>query len=48
VKLRELFTKEEAESLVGTEEFKKDEKLQQAVRYVLGKEEKNCTAAGNT
>jgi hypothetical protein len=38
VKLRELFTKEEAEALEGTEAFSKDEKLQQAVKYVLGKE----------
>jgi hypothetical protein len=38
VKLRELFTREEAQALEGTEAFAKDEKLQQAVRYVLGKE----------
>ena len=31
VKLRELFTREEAEALQGTEEMKKDEKLTQAV-----------------
>ncbi len=37
VKLRELFTREEAEALQGTEEMKKDEKLRQAVEYVLGK-----------
>ena len=39
VKLRELFTREEAEALQGTEEMKKDEKLRQAVEYVLGKKE---------
>ena len=39
VKLRELFTREEAEALQGTEETKKDEKLRQAVEYVLGKKE---------
>jgi hypothetical protein len=38
VVLRELFTKEEAEELEGTEAFQQDEKLQQAVKYVLGKE----------
>ena len=37
VKLRELFTREEAEALQGTEEMKKDEKLRQAVEYVLGR-----------
>ena len=31
VKLRELFTREEAEALQGTEEMKKDEKLRQDV-----------------
>ena len=39
VKLRELFTREEAEALQGTEEMKKDEKLRQAVEYVLRKKE---------
>jgi hypothetical protein len=34
-----LFTREEAEALQGTEEMKKDEKLRQAVEYVLGKKE---------
>jgi hypothetical protein len=38
VKLRELFTTEEARALEGTDTLAKDEKLQQAVKYVLGKE----------
>jgi hypothetical protein len=48
VRLREMFTKEEAQALIGTEEFEKDDKLRKAVEYVLGKEEKDGTAAGNT
>jgi hypothetical protein len=39
VKLRELFTKEEALALEGTDALAKDEKLKQAIKYVLGKEE---------
>lgn len=38
VRLRELFTKEEALALESTEEPEKDEKLKQAIKYVLGKE----------
>lgn len=36
VMLRELFTGEEARALAGTEALAKDEKLRQAVEYVLG------------
>lgn len=39
VKLRELFTREEAQALQGTEQVQQDEKLRQAVEYVLGKKE---------
>lgn len=35
VALRELFTEEEARALQGTEAFEKDERLRQAVEYVL-------------
>ena len=50
VKLRELFTEEEARALLGTEELEQNEKLKQAVNYVLGrKDDKDGTAAtGNT
>ncbi len=48
VKLRELFTKEEAQALLGTEELSGDEKLKEAVDYVLHKEDRNGAAAGNT
>jgi hypothetical protein len=48
VKLRELFTKEEAQALEGTEALEQDEKLKQAIKYVLGKEEQHGTAAGDT
>lgn len=39
VKLRELFTEEEALALEKTEELARDENLKRAVAYVLGKEE---------
>lgn len=49
VKLRELFTLEEAQELLGTEGLSKNEKLKEAVNYVLhGKEEEDGAAAGNT
>lgn len=50
VKLRELFTRQEAEALQGTQEFQQDEKLRQAVNYVLGKKEgqDGTATAGNT
>lgn len=49
VKLRELFTREEAQELLGTEELSRDEKLKEAVNYVLQcKEGEDGTAAGNT
>lgn len=35
VKLRELFTVQEAQALVGSKELEKDERLKQAVAYVL-------------
>jgi hypothetical protein len=38
VMLRELFTREEAQALEGTDALEEDEKLKQAVKYVLGKE----------
>lgn len=41
VQLRELFTLEEAKALVGSESVKKDEKLKQAVEYVIGQTENN-------
>lgn len=45
VKLRELFTEEEARGLLHTEEIEKNENLKKAVDYVLqGKEETNGTA----
>jgi hypothetical protein len=39
VQLRELFTAEEARALKGTEALREDEKLKQAVEYILSKEE---------
>ena len=36
VKLRELFTREEAQALAGTDLLEKDEQLKRAVEYVLG------------
>lgn len=50
VKLRELFTKEEAQELDGTQALEEDTNLKQAVNYVLGKkegEDGTATAAGN-
>lgn len=38
VKLRPLFTKEEATTLLSSEEYKKDENLKAAVDYVLREE----------
>ena len=47
VKLRELFTLEEAQELLGTEGLSKNEKLKEAVNYVLhGKEEEDGAATG--
>ena len=49
VKLRELFTPEEAQALQGSEELSKNDRLREAVDYVLRrKESENGTAAGNT
>lgn len=49
VVLRELFTKEEAQALLGTEELSKNEKLREAVEYVLkDKEGQDGAAAGTT
>ncbi|MCI7323117.1 MAG: CarD family transcriptional regulator [Lachnospiraceae bacterium] len=49
VKLREMFTPEEAKELLGSEELSKNERLKEAVDYVLRrKESENGTAAGNT
>jgi hypothetical protein len=48
VKLRELFTREEAQEIEGTEAYQQDEKLHKAVNYVLGKEVQDGTAAGDT
>ena len=39
VVLRELFTREEAQALIGTEELERDEKLKEAVEYVLHNKE---------
>lgn len=39
VKLRELFTREEAQALLDTEELSRDEKLKEAVDYVLQSKE---------
>ena len=47
VKLRELFTREEAAKLAGTEETAKNEKLKEAVEYVLQEGEKK-SGADNT
>ena len=46
VKLRELFTREEAQELLNNEETLKDENLKKAAEYVL-QEDGNGTA-GNT
>ena len=49
VKLREMFTPEEAQELLESEELSKNEKLKEAVDYVLRrKENENGTAAGDT
>ena len=49
VKLRELFIPEEAQALQGSEELSKNDRLREAVDYVLRrKESENGTAAGNT
>ncbi len=48
VKLRELFTAEEAEALLDSEELEKDENLKKAVDYVLKGREAENGAAGNT
>lgn len=49
VKLREMFTPEEAQELLESEELSKNEKLKEAVDYVLRrKERENGTAAGDT
>ena len=39
VVLRELFTREEAQALIGTEELERDEKLKEAIEYVLHNKE---------
>lgn len=48
VKLRELFTREEAQELLKDEEALKNENLKQAVEYVLNREEAADGTAGNT
>ena len=49
VKLREMFTPEEAQALLESEELSKNERLKEAVDYVLRrKENENGTAAGDT
>lgn len=49
VKLREMFTPEEAQELLESEELSKNEKLKEAVDYVLRrKENENGTATGDT
>ena len=49
VKLREMFTPEEAQALLESEELSKNERLKEAVDYVLRrKERENGTAAGDT
>lgn len=44
VKLRELFTEEEAAQLAESEEIKKDQKLQAAVDFVLQRKEEEKNA----
>ena len=48
VVLRELFTKEEASALKDTPQYRKDEKLKEAVEYVLAEEVQHGTAAGDS
>ena len=53
VVLRELFTKEEAENLKDTPQYRKDENLKAAVEYVLreektGEEAEHGTATGHS
>lgn len=48
VVLRELFMKEEAEKLKDTPQYRKDEKLKEAVEYVLEEEVQHGTAAGDS
>ena len=49
VRLREMFTEEEARKLLGTEELSRNEKLKEAVASVLrNTEEQDGAAAGDT
>ena len=48
VVLRELFTKEEAENLKDTPQYREDENLKNAVEYVLKEEVQHGAAAGNS